>query len=299
MKRILFFLILASGFVSLSAQDLIVTSSRDSINCKVKKVDQDNIYYSVNGQDAVISLIKVKTCRYNYFLQKLPVATEPAQPAEQEKSESLISNETAYKHFRFAIDGGAGYRSFYVGSGLTSKLTDYYNKLKLGFNASADITYFFSEKRGIGIKTSMYRASNSLNNACLFFPVDGVFYAGFIESGKIGDDITIIYLGPSYTTRLYGNLDPGSLLLTVSAGYTRYMNNMVSITSYKVYGNTLGFALEIAYDYAITKNIALGIQGSLYGGTVSSLTLKDSTGSASYDYSESLLRFDLGIGIRF
>ena len=294
MKRILFFLILASGFVSLSAQDLIVTSSRDSINCKVKKVDQDNIYYSVNGQDAVISLIKVKTCRYNYFLQKLPVATEPAQPAEQEKSESLISNETAYKHFRFAIDGGAGYRSFYVGSGLTSKLTDYYNKLKLGFNAGAEVTYFFSDKRGIGIKTSMYKASNSLDNVCQFTQVNG-----FLVSGEIGDDITIIYLGPSYTTRLYGNLDPGSLLLTVSAGYTRYMNNMVSITSYKVYGNTLGFALEIAYDYAITKNIALGIQGSLYGGTVSSLTLKDSTGSASYDYSESLLRFDLGIGIRF
>jgi hypothetical protein len=293
MKRILFFLIFVAGTLTISAQDLIVTSAHDSINCKVKKVDQDNIYYSVNGQESIIALIKVKSCLYNYYLQKLP--RQEVVPEEQEAkatSETTSSEDYDYKRFRFALNGGYSYRTFSISSGLTTKLTDYYKKLRWGFNASADATYFFNSKRGVGIKASVYKASNSADDIC-------VFINGFLESGKISDDITILYVGPSITTRILGDQDWNSLFLTASVGYNRYINNLVTVTDYKLTSNSLGLALELNYDRPITKKLTLGIQASLYGGSISKITQKDASGSVSYSYSESLARFDLGIGIRF
>jgi hypothetical protein len=294
MKRILFFLIVVSASLSLPAQDLIVTSTRDSINCKVTKVDQDNIYYNTNGQSGVIPLIKVKTCLYNYFLQKLPVATPVPETREAKpESTSLSAADTDFKRFRFALSGGYGYRTFSLSSGLTTKLTDYFNKLRWGFVASADATYFFSDKRGIGLQASMYKSSNSLDNVCL---IDN---AGFLESGKIADDITIIYVGPAYTTRLLKDNDWSSLLFTVSAGYTRYINNAITISEYKLTSNSFGISIQLAYDRYITKGLALGVQASVNGGSISKVTQEDNSGTTSYYYSESLVRLNLGVGIRF
>ena len=291
MKRILTFVFIISASLSLSAQDLIVTSTRDSINCKVTKVDQDNIYYTVNGQAAIIPLIRVKSCLYNYYIQKLPaITTLPEAKDDVYDSEPL--SDTDFKRFRFALSGGYGYRTYSLSDGLTTKLTDYYNKLRWGFVISADVTYFFSKKGGFGVQTSLFKSSNSLDNVWLF--VDG-----FLESGKIADDITIIYVGPSYTTRLLNDDDWNSLFFTVSAGYTSYKNNTVTISDYKLTSNSFGFSARLAYDRVITKGLTLGVQASINGGSISRLTEESDSGSESYYYSESLVRFDVGIGIRF
>ncbi|HPT22520.1 MAG TPA: hypothetical protein PLR88_11285 [Bacteroidales bacterium] len=291
MKRILILVIIISASLSLSAQDLIVTSTRDSINCKVTKVDQDNIYYTLNGQAAIIPLIRVKSCLYNYYIQKLPSIT-PVPEINKDATESESLSDTDFKHFRFALSGGYGYRTYSISDGLTTKLTDYYNKLRWGLVISADATYFFSNKGGIGVQTSLFKSSNSLDDVWLFVN-------GFLESGKIADDITIIYVGPSYTTRLLKANDWNSLLFTVSAGYTRYINNAVTISDFKLTSNSFGFSIKLAYDRAITKGLALGIQGSINGGSISKLTEESDSGTTSYYYSESLVRFDLGVGIRF
>ena len=291
MKRILIFVIVISASLSLAAQDLIVTSARDSINCKVTKVDQDNIYYIVNGHAATIPLIRVKSCLYNYYIQKLPAIT-PVPETTEDISEPEPLSDTDFKRFRFALSGGYSYRTYSLSDGLTTKLTDYYNKLRWGLSVSADATYFFSNKGGIGIQTSLFKTSNSLDDVWLF--VDG-----FLESGKIADDITIVYIGPSYTTRLLSDSDWNSLLFTVSAGYTRYINNAVTISDYKLTSNSFGFSIRLAYDRVITKGMALGVQASINGGSISRLTEESDSGTRSYYYNESLVRFDMGVGIRF
>jgi hypothetical protein len=293
MKRILFFLILIAASLSLSAQDLIVTSSRDSINCKVTKVDQDNIYYTVNGQAGVLPLIKVKACLYNYYLQKLPTVTQvPEIQEEKHESEPLSETDNDFKRFRFGLSGGYGYRTYSLSSGLTTELTNYYNKLRWGLVVNADATYFFSKKGGLGIHSSFYKSSNSLDNVWLFVN-------SFLESGKIGDDISIFYVGPSFSRSLLEDDGFNSLLFTVSGGYTRYINNLVTISDYKLTSNSFGFSLQLAYDRAITKGLSVGIQASITGGSINKITQEDSSGTTSYYYNESLVRFDLGAGIRF
>jgi hypothetical protein len=293
MKRILIFFIAIVFSCSLAAQDLIVTSGLDSINCKIIRVDQDNIYYSLGGHESVIALIRVKSCLYNYYLQKLPkVEPIPDQEEIVPEPESTSDEGSLHKRFRFAINSGYSYRTYKISEGLSTDVKEYYNKLRWGFNASVNATYFISNTRGIGLKISAFKTSNELDSVW-------IFQNGFLTTGKIGDDITILYIGPTFTTKILGDQDWNLLLFTASLGYTRYINDKVSISNYKITGGTLGFSLEVSYDRAISEKLTLGIQASLNGGTLSKISLEDASGSTSYSWNESLVRFDLGIGIRF
>jgi len=276
------------------AQDLIVTTDNDSINCKVNKVDQDNVYYTITSKSSVIALVNVKTCLYSYFKQRLPVI--PATTPEQDESyrESSVQEDDEYfKRFRFAINGGPGYRTYSVGDGLTSDLKDYYTKLKLGYQLECDAIYFFSAKRGAGLKFSYFNTSQSIDKNIWLFS------NGFLTQGKYAEDIMIFFAGPVFSTRIN---TPGSLntfLFNVSVGYIFYKDELSSISDYTLTGSTAGFTIDLNYDRVISKRLSVGLLASVTNGSLSKITETSSSGSQSYYWNEGLTRVDLGVGLRF
>lgn len=293
MKKIGLIVVSLFCSITLFAQDLIVTTDRDSINCKVIKVDQDNIFYNIDGRSSVISLVKVKTCLYNYYKQQLPVP-DPVQIEEENDSEMKKDEPGNYKRFRFGLNGGLGYRTYSIGDGLSTEISNYYKKLKLGYHFEGDASFFFSANKAFGIKGSLYRSSNLVEN------VWQIENNGSVSTGDYSDDITILYAGPSFTNRLNNPRSVNSFYFTASIGFMHYINNCQRITDYTIKGSAMGFTIDLGYDWALSDRISLGIQASLVNGSLSKITQTDSAGLVStYYWNEGLTRIDLGAGLRF
>jgi len=293
MKKILVIIAFFISSISLSAQDLIVTTGNDSINCKVTKVDQDNVYYSKDGIGTTLELIKIKACLYNYYKQKPPViAATPALMDDVKQQKDIQQEGNSYKRFRFALNGGLSYRTYSIGEGLSTDYENYLKKLRLGYQFEGDASYFFSANRGAGLKLSLYKASNEQDDIW-------IINNGFINEGNISDDITIIYAGPSFSSRFNNYGSYNSFFFTVSVGYLYYTNDLVNITEANIEGNTIGFNLDFGYDVLIKGGMSLGIQASFMSGSLSEIDYTDPSGTASYYWNESLTRFDIGIGLRF
>jgi len=97
MIRIFLFVFVAFLFISnLQAQDLIVTNSGDSINCKIIETTKDYVYFTFKHdteiRNTLLPVNQITSQQKNYF------------------SVSGVPENYPYKdifpHFRIAVDGG-------------------------------------------------------------------------------------------------------------------------------------------------------------------------------------------------
>lgn len=288
MKNSLFFLTLLFSCFSVLSQDLIVTTDNDSINCKITKVKPDNIYFTFKQgneyNSTLIPVSKVKSHRFEYFQQNIV------------PEEKLIGYQN-FPHLRLGVSGGFSYITAKVGESVPTDFVDYIKELKSGKNFGGDLTYYFAEQFGFGMKYYLFKSSNSIDN---IYVDDN---EGNRRYGKMSDKITTSFIGPAFSIRLFNRDKSNAFLMNLSIGYMGYSNNKVIIDNYKMTANTFGSSLDIGYDLGLTENLSLAFQISLLAGTLIEYEWEDGTSKETIklekgDY-ESLNRVDLSIGLRF
>jgi len=292
MKTISF--IMLTLFVALAipsqAQDLIVTSEGDSINCKITKVKADNIYFTFNHKDEIRNtLLPVNQVNY-YQINYYSTAEVPADK---------IPGKEIYPHFRLAISGGWSYRTAKISPDIPFDFTDYYNKLKSGFHYDIDASYYFTEMLAVGLKYNEFLSSNKIiGNVYVTYP------DGTTQYGDLNDNIRIKFIGPTLSARLFNSTKKNYLLMELGLGYMDYRDKggLVSIPAI-IKGSTLGSYWSIGYDFGLSKDFALGFQLSLLTGQLYQYTVSDgiTTKTVKLDNNsyENLARIDLSIGLRF
>lgn len=285
-KPFLFLLFLASSTFVYS-QDLVVTSEGDSLNCKITKIKENSIYFTFKHKDEIrntlLPLVQVKYHQHNFY----QIAVVPAN--------KIISNEI-YPHFRVAINGGFSYRTAKLADDIPSDFENYMKELKYGYHYGLDLSYYFSEQLGIGIKYSIYKSKNEIDNISVTRP------DGSTQYGKMSDNISINFIGPFISTRLLNANKKNGLLMNLGIGYLGYKDYTVLVTDYTIKGSTLGLCWDIGYDIGISKNLAIGFQLSYMIGTLTQYDISDETTTKTVklknDNRESLSRIDLSIGLR-
>ena len=288
MKRIFIIALLSFMASSIYSQDLIVTNEGDSINCKITKVKTDNIYFTFKHKDEIRSTLlpmsNVKIHQFDYF------------QASEVPKEKVVGYEN-YQHYRISVNGGYSYQTAKVSGSVPSDFKDYIKELKSGYHLGGDLTYYFNEPLGFGIKYYLFKSSNSLDNIYL------EDINGNRRYGKMSDDLTISFIGPTFSTRLLNHDKSNVLLMNMSLGYMGYSNNAVVIDKYKITGSTMGLAFDFGYDIGLSENLALGIQLSLLTGTLFEYDWNDGTKTQKIKLErgayESLNRIDLSVGLRF
>lgn len=270
------------------AQDLIVTNEGDSINCKITKVKTDNIYFTFKHKDEIRSTLlpmsNVKTHQIDFY-----------QTSEVPK-EKVVGYED-YQHFRLAINGGYSYQTAKVAESVPSDFKDYVKELKSGYHFGGDFTYYFTEPLGFGFKYYLFKTSNSLDNIYLEDTDGNRTY------GKMSDNLTISFIGPSFSTRLLNHDKSNAFLMNLSLGYMGYSNDKVIIDKYKMTGSTMGLSFDIGYDIGLSENLSLGFQISFISGTLFEYewddgSIKETVKLEKGEY-ESLNRIDFSVGLRF
>lgn len=270
------------------SQDLIVTDEGDSINCKITKVKAENIYFTFKHKDEIrntlLPMSKVKEHQFDFY-KKNEVPT------------GHVVREENYQHFRIALNGGYSYQTAKIAENVPADFKDYVKKLKSGYHFGGDITYYFTEPLGVGIKYYLFKSSNSLDN---IYIEDG---EGNRTQGKMSDDLTITYIGPAFSTRILNHDKSNAFLMNVSLGYMGYSNNKVLIDNYKMTGSTLGLAFDLGYDIGLSKNVSLGFQISMISGTLFNYNWNDGTTKQTIKLEkgeyEGLNRIDFSVGLRF
>ncbi len=288
-KSILLVFFLANN---LMAQDLIVTDSGDSINCKITKIKNEMIYF-VYKQDNEIrnTLIPVKKTvnhQYNYYNQP-------------EVSLKEVQFKDKYSHWRFGLDAGYLYYAGGKNNESDPAIRKYFNGLRSGLVLGGDMTYYFTEMFGIGIKYNsnenrgkMYGVTLSDENGTI------------VEVGTLNDIIKTTYIAPSFSTRFYsGNNNNNAFFMNIGFGWLNYNRTESFADSYyyNISGSTIGCNYDLGYDISLSKYFALGFQASYTMGVLSSYTLNDGTSTTSiYANPEEYINtshFTLTVGLRF
>lgn len=281
-------LILTLFTFSIQAQDLIITYEGDSLNCKITKIKTNNIYFTFNHKGEIRStllpLSQVKDYQYKYY------------KTSEVGAEKIIGHQS-YPHFRAALNGGWSYRVAPIGDGMPTYLEQYLRTLKSGYHYGVDLSYYFSEELGIGLKAYNSRSKNELHDVSVRLS------NGTTQRGTMSDNISISFIGPLFSTRLLDSNKKNSLLLNFGFGYMGYLDKAVLISDFTLKGGTVGMCWEIGYDIGVSKNFAIGFQVAYIIGTLTQYQLYDGVNSETIHleqgHYEGLSRLDVSVGLRF
>ena len=216
----------------------------------------------------------------------------------QTQTDSLIvpSEKVKFDRWRFSIQGGGSYRTARIAPSMEGNMKDYAKKLMRGFVYEADLTFFFSRAYGIGVQCSNM---NSFARQYITASLDD----GSTRAGYLADKLNIMYAGPFFAIRestpdgrhrIYGNCGLGMLA---------YHDAAELIDPFTMSGSTMGYRVELGYDFQLTGNFYIGALLSVTSGVLYDVTVSDATGyretvRLSSDDAENLSRIALSVGFR-
>ncbi|QLE01159.1 outer membrane beta-barrel protein [Galbibacter sp. BG1] len=152
-------------------------------------------------------------------------------------------------NFRIAINGGYSYRIAEV-SNTDPELRDLEEDLMTGFNLGVDATYFFKQNPnwGLGIAYSFSKYEVNVNS---FF--DKIYF------NYVGATANYRYLfGENHGLKASSGFGP--LFYYESFNY----NNFIA--------TTIGFTLDVGYDYYISRRIAIGAEIGFLAANINTIT---------------------------
>ncbi len=273
----------------MQAQDFIKTKSQEEINCKIKKKDNDYVYFSYIDQNQVketlLPVDSIQEYHYNYYKDSLSV----------KNGEKMAKK---YEKFRLAANIGWGYRVAKTASGLTADERNIWDGLRSGLSWSVDGDIFINKFCGLGLKASFF---NTWDN------FDGYYRdnTGYFYSGNIQHNSRTIYIAPEVIWKFTLNKRKDLIWFGVSLGYMNYNQTMKGDNEniFSVYGGTFGVGTEIGYDIRLAKNLGLGISLYYESGALVNYTVKTGGGykftNDDSDAAEGLARIGVTVGFRF
>lgn len=210
-------------------------------------------------------------------------------------SEEIVPFE---KEIRIAFQGGYAYRIAPLSKDTPPILKNYANNLKSGYSVGLDAAYFFRPSWGLGLKYSRFGSEGAMTNMSVTYD------DGMSSYGSISDNISISFVGPSYVSK-FTFLNPNHVVFGgMSLGYLGYRDDAVLVNrTLAITGATLGAAVDLGYDYAISKYITVGAQASVTGGALNKLTVVENNQETIMELDEqsreNLSRLDISAGVRF
>lgn len=289
MKKILLITVLTICYAWVNAQDLILTSKGDSINCKITKVEPQNLYFTFNKNNQILNTLinttEVKEYKFNFYKTTLlPV--------------NKVYNNQKYSHWRYGFNIAYGYQTAKSAANVPQFLIDYSDGLRSGFSFGADITYFLKETYGIGLKYNRFNTSNSLNNITLT-PKNG----DPTKYGNMADDIGINFIAPYFSVRALSANAKNALIMNLALGYIGYQNNAILVDKYTITSSSFGAMLDFGYDVGLSKTTALNFQLSYLASTLSYQDVNDGIKTVRQTFDKNtyigLGRVEVGVGLKF
>lgn len=271
------------------AQDLIVTTANDSIQCKITKVKKDNIvfYYKKNNQytSTLIENSKVKEYQYNFYKdQTIP-------------KDSLPGYEKYPRHL-FALSGGLSYDPGKNDGFFPPELDDYEKQLRWGSHVDFNYSYYFLENYGVGLTINYFNSTAEQGG----ITITDEF--GNSIDGIVSSELSTFFIGPSISMRYLNKTQRNAFVWNTALGYISYKDKSSFDRETISTANGFGVSFNLGYNFGITENLSLGIQAGITSALVNKVTVEDTTRTFTYELPDNTRlvgsgHLDFGIGFRY
>lgn len=212
-----------------------------------------------------------------------------AQNAEASQTTSVNSRGK----FRLAVSGGYSYQTASTKNIESSLLKDYAKTLKSGSSLTVDAGLYINPNWSCNLRYSGHYSKGRLND--VFVEYDN----GDKKYGYLSDNITITFLGAMFIGSSTSKDYKHQLYYGSGLGYVGYKNETVVIAEHSnLKGSTLGFALDLGYEYFIDTALSIGVQTSLFTGTLGKVENGTETKELDDKNRIGLGRFDVMAGLR-
>ncbi|WP_420578588.1 hypothetical protein [Ekhidna sp.] len=283
MKQFFYSLILLLVCHLAQSQDVIVTNEGDTIDCKITRITNEFIHFSVFDESGFLlirsRLPKTQIQHYHQGEEQGTMDVVSSSPEIKEEDRFVIT-EFNPASFRLAVNTGYTYQF----GGYEGWPDSYQQQLKSLWNLGADFHYFLSDNLGVGLKYN-YIFTNAEED---FDPT--IYPISTIRDERIRFSYAAISL--MYRNFLY---DDQVIQYFIAGGIVNYKTDgLVDGSKFYEEGDTFGLAIGVTYDFLFTENFGMGAGVEV---NVAKLTeINTSRGPALVDFS--LTRVDLTLGIR-
>lgn len=216
-------------------------------------------------------------------------------------------SDSQNNHWKIAINGGIGYRisstkdskQIFIQQGFEESQVDgYFNGIKWGPKASAQVHYLLKNGYGIGIDYQFHTSSGSMTG--IIDPGDGVT----LYYGEVTDNVFTNYIGFSLYENMWIKPNKWNFYAQSSVGITFFrQENITFYTPILITGKALGVNLEAGLEYFINKNVAAGLNLNCFFSTISKATFDDGSSNMEVKFEkeqrEGLSRLDSAAGLKF
>ena len=312
MKKLLFLLVLLASVSMLKAQDKIITTEGDSINCTILSVGSERISYEQKTAKgyAVGKSIEIGQVT-EYIRSSQPIST-PFEETESNRKWKYMPEH----RWMFGISSGISHMPLLLDNMEGLEMPDFYNKAKTGFHFNANAHYMIFSFWGAGIQYSFFNSGYEGDVQTLSY-LDIPIYVNSSEKCRQ----YINYIGGSFIFQQYldkerkirisetisgGGLfyrqeEQGTMLLPSTPEYKQSAYNALTK------GFTWAGKLGISVEYKVLPYLSVGLGSDVFLGWLSKIS-GEAKGSDGYhllieeqelEQSIDLFRIDGSLALRF
>lgn len=207
------------------------------------------------------------------------------------------ATNTSESKVSISFAAGPSFRLASIPSNVPQYLKSYIEELKSGFSYDFGFTYMVNNNSGFGVKTNLYKSKGAVGTVNLTAPNGDTGY------GTASDNISIFYVGPTYTFFGKEGKSKDRFSSLFSIGYMSYLNKSDVLGKYDIKGSSIGFNAEIAYFLGITKNLQIAPRVALFGGALNQFKISGENGYTKTlnlgNTRESLWRIDPSVSLKY
>jgi len=232
---------------------------------------------------------------------------------EEIKTDTLTKQEKVkakLPQFRVGAQIGYGYRNAYitqstyysngVSKPISNSMKEHLQQLNNNICYGADFSYFLKCNIGFGIQYT--GIGTCAESSSVLFP----FEDGSEIRGSISEKVGIHYIGTYCATRFFLTPNNHCFFASAGVGYVRSNNDLlINNKGTVIKDNSVAFVAEFGYDFFVTKNLAIGLQASLFLGSLKYFTYIIDNGIITLEESIrqkkrlNLSHLDISLGFRF
>lgn len=282
-KILLFCCLILCIHSKLVAQDTIVTVEQDTISCKITRVSNEFVHFTVFDKTGIVlmrsrlPLSKIQQYEQTES-QRDPIVSN--ESVAKEEKELLSYEEERPSKIRVGLNTGYTYQF----GGYEGLPATYKNQLQSLWNFAGEANYFVSKHIGLGARYSyIFTKANEDLDPRIF---------GFSQLRDEKVNFTYLALSLMYRKFFY---EDQIINYFVSGGIINYRTDGLGdgVPFYQE-GDTFGFAFGFSYDLLLTEHIGMGIGAEANIATLRSFIHNGVSVPADFK----LNRLDITLGLR-
>lgn len=290
MKQIILLIFSLFVFGLCYGQDLIVTKSNDSIECKITKVKSKYIYFTYKKNNSYENTLIART-EVNDFLYDIY--------KDQEIPKDSIPGYEEFPRHLFALNGGYSFDPSGNYGSLPPGFSDHFDELRSGRHFQISYTYFLDKWIGLGF------SANFASSSAFSTGIQAIDNSGNIfNDSELDDEIEVTLVAPHFTVRFLNKSQKNALILNTAIGYLSYKNITNLLSEVKTSGSGIGLSSTIGYDIGIIDNLGIGFQIGVVSAMFKTYEIKDEFGTSEIEFDQNerpinAARFDFSVGLRY